>query len=642
MDLDRRKFLQGSMAAGVVATLGLAGCTSKSSSSSKGSASSASAASASTSSAGGYSLALDHKAWNWDETNNVYYQIGKYYVSKPQAKDYETLGVYVPGEYFTATKNSDGTYTAKINPKGKTGKYTARTAPMVIPVNTPGYAAQKPPSTYSYNDVSSYLKAGFVYVAPGLRGRDSETGSYTGNAPWGVTDLKAAVRYLRYNASVIPGDEQRVVVFGTSGGGAQSTIAGASGDSALYKPYLKVIGAAMKTAGGKTISDSIAGVMAWVPITNLDYSNTAYEWNMGQFASTGTRASGTWTSAYSGDLATAFASYQNALALKDTSGKTLSLTKSASGNHLAGSYYDHLIGVITTSLNDFLSDTTFPYTPSTMGGMGGMGGSGGPPSGGSGGAPSGGAAPTGSTSSGGTSSGGGMPTGSAPTGATGGLGSASGSSSTTTKTYKTVAEYIAYLNTDSTWVEYDASTKTAKVTSLAGFIKSQKNASKNVGAFDGVDRGETENLVFGLGTSPLHFQNISRQLIAARQSVYAKLSGWKAAYAASDYTTDSKKTDTVGSDIAVRSNMYNPMYFLSRYYRGYRSASVAPHWRIRTGIQQGDTANTTEINLLLALQNYGIKNVDFATVWGQGHTQAERTGNATTNFITWVEQTVAA
>ncbi|WP_375490593.1 subtype A tannase [uncultured Jatrophihabitans sp.] len=624
MDLVRRKFLQGSMAAGVVATLGLAGCTSKSSSSSKGSA-----AAASSSSAGDSSLALDHTAWSWDETNDVYYQIGKYYVSKPQAKEYETLGVYVPGRYFTATKNSDGTFTAKINPKGKTGKYTARTAPMVIPVNTPGYAAQKPPSSYSYNDVSSYIKAGFVYVAPGLRGRDSETSSYTGNAPWGVTDLKATVRYLRYNAGVIPGDEQCVVVFGTSGGGAQGTIAGASGDSALYKPYLHAIGAAMRTAGGRTISDSIAGVMAWVPITNLDYSNTAYEWNMGQFASTGTRASGTWTSAYSGDLATAFASYQNALRLRDTSGKTLELTKSASGNHLAGSYYDHVIEVITTSLNDFLSDTTFPYSPSTMGGMGG--------------APGGGGAPTGTRPTGGAGGSGG---GTAPTGGTAGGGAApggstSGSSSTTSKTYKTVAEYIAYLNTDSTWVEYDASTKTAKVLSLAGFVKSQKNASKDVGAFDGIARGETENLVFGLGTSPLHFQNISQQLIAARHSVYAKLSGWKAAYAASEYTSDFKKTDTIGSDIAVRSNMYNPMYYLSRYYKGYRSASVAPHWRIRTGLQQGDTANTTEINLLLALQNYGIKNVDFATVWGQGHTQAERTGNATTNFITWVEQTVA-
>jgi hypothetical protein len=32
---------------------------------------------------------------------------------------------------------------------------------------------------------------------------------------------------------------------------------------------------------------------------------------------------------------------------------------------------------------------------------------------------------------------------------------------------------------------------------------------------------------------------------------------------------------------------------------------------------------------------------DFATVWGQGHTKAERTGDATSNFIEWVAQSVA-
>lgn len=61
-------------------------------------------------------------------------------------------------------------------------------------------------------------------------------------------------------------------------------------------------------------------------------------------------------------------------------------------------------------------------------------------------------------------------------------------------------------------------------------------------------------------------------------------------------------------------------------------AKVAEHWRIRTGIEQGDTALCTEINLALALENYGV-DVDFETVWGQGHTQAERTGTVDENFI---------
>lgn len=43
---------------------------------------------------------------------------------------------------------------------------------------------------------------------------------------------------------------------------------------------------------------------------------------------------------------------------------------------------------------------------------------------------------------------------------------------------------------------------------------------------------------------------------------------------------------------------------------------------------------------MLALQQYGIGKIDFATVWGLAHTMAERTGDATTNFIAWVHQGV--
>lgn len=39
---------------------------------------------------------------------------------------------------------------------------------------------------------------------------------------------------------------------------------------------------------------------------------------------------------------------------------------------------------------------------------------------------------------------------------------------------------------------------------------------------------------------------------------------------------------------------------------------------------------------MLGLEAYGV-DVDFETVWGQGHTQAERTGNADSNFIEWVK-----
>ena len=78
----------------------------------------------------------------------------------------------------------------------------AATAPIVMPINTPGYSAMAALTDYS-GSVISYTDAGFVYVHAGCRGRDA-------GAPAGVTDLKAAVRFLRFCDEALPGDaEQR-------------------------------------------------------------------------------------------------------------------------------------------------------------------------------------------------------------------------------------------------------------------------------------------------------------------------------------------------------------------------------------------------------------------------------------------------
>jgi hypothetical protein len=112
----------------------------------------------------------------------------------------------------------------------------------------------------------------------------------------------------------------------------------------------------------------------------------------------------------------------------------------------------------------------------------------------------------------------------------------------------------------------------------------------------------------------------------------------------SSFTADMADKDAVGASVHTRLMMYTPMYYLvnnSTFYNGGGSGSsdVATYWRIRTGINQGDTSLGTEINLALALQNYsGVKSVDFETIWGKGHTKAEDSGSATDNFISWVEK----
>jgi hypothetical protein len=559
-------------------------------------------------------LTFNNSAWNYDAANNVYWQIGVQYAATPETTEYETLGIYVPGDYLTATANSDGTFTAALNEQGAINGFTAKTAPMVLPVNTPGYSAQQAPTAYGYDEISSFLKAGFIYVHAGMRGKDngydaSGNLTYSGGAPWGVTDFKAAVKFIRYNKEVLPGNTDSLFAFGMSGGGAQSSIIGASGDSNLYFPYLESIGAAMYDASGQYISDSVTGVMAWCPITSLDYANGAYEWNMGQYASTETRAEGTWTSALSKDLAKSYAEYINTLGIKDENGNVLVLQESESGIYAAGSYYDYLMKTIETSLNNFLADTTFPYTESA-GGFPGGGMPGGTP-------------PTGV-----------RPQGTPPAGMKPG---AAGAPEATSTTYQTVQEYMDALNKEGQWIAYDAATHTAKITSLAGFINSQKNPSKSVGAFDALDRNAAENNAFGNDESDsLHFDSVMANLLSANQTEYAQYANWDASYV-SAYAADLQALDKFRSGISYRMNLYNPMYYLLPYYEGYQTATVAQHWRIRTGITQGDTANTVEMNLALALKNYErVENVDFETVWGQGHIKAERSGDSTENFIAWV------
>ena len=217
----------------------------------------------------------DLTKWHYNKEFDLYYQTGIGYCEKPADEQYEKLAVFVPGAYLDASDNGDGTYTCKVSESAELNGYSAATAPIMMPIETPGYASAK-----ALNDeilmthqgileqLSDYTSQGFVFVLSGCRGTNE-------GAPTGVTDLKAAIRYIRYADDVIAGDAESIFVYGMSGGGAQATILGASGDSELYTPYLEAIGAV------QGVSDAVQGVMAWCPVTNLDTANAEYEWMMG-------------------------------------------------------------------------------------------------------------------------------------------------------------------------------------------------------------------------------------------------------------------------------------------------------------------------------------------------------------------------
>ncbi|MBD5543594.1 MAG: tannase [Lachnospiraceae bacterium] len=556
---------------------------------------------------------INMSQWQYDQNTDVYWQAGIVYCENPADAAYENLGIYVPGAYMSGTENGNGTYTCEVNASGKIGEYTAETAPIVIPVDTPGYSAMAAPTGYA-SSTSVYTDAGFIYVYAGCRGRDA-------GAPAGVTDLKAAIRYIRYNEGIIPGSTERIFSFGMSGGGAQSALLGATGDSSLYTPYLKAIGAV------SGVSDAVAGSMCWCPITSLDYASEAYEWNLGVTRNDLTDE----MQALSNGMAEQFALYINELGLTDENGNVLTLIASDEGIYQAGSYYDYLKTVIETSLNHFLQDTAFPYTAARneKGGFGrgdnerfelpddmdvdrkqkGFGNKGDLDG-----------------EIGGEFPGPGGPAGEDDFYARDGIErNETAGGVGLSGTYDTVQDYIDALNAETTWVVYDSSTNSAAITSIADFVRAFKIASKGLGAFDALDESQGENVLFGDGDGEGdHFDPVMAQLLAGSD------------YGA-EFAGDLERKDALGISVAERVNMYNPLYYLNNFYEGYQTANVASYWRIRTGSNQSDTALTTEVNLALALENYGA-DVDFETVWGQAHVEAERIGNSTDNFITWVKE----
>ncbi|MCH5255590.1 MAG: tannase, partial [Lachnospiraceae bacterium] len=384
------------------------------------------------------------------------------------------------------------------------------------------------------------------------------------------------------------------------------------------------------------VSDAVYGSMDWCPITNLDSADEAYEWMMGVTRS----GLSTQEQEISDALAASFAEYINQAGIRDENGNILLLEESASGIYQAGSYYDYIVNVIEESLNNFLSDTEFPYDTSASagndGGMGGFGRNGRMGDFGGKGGMDGFGGPNEMNDFGGPD---GNKDDNREFRGMGEMGNMDNISRTETSngltisgTYETAEDYIEALNTNGAWVTYDASTNIASITGIEEFVKAFKSVSKSLGAFDQLDAGQGENVLFGYGDGQgAHFDTMLSEILNDLGNEYA-----------SDFEHDLQKTDSAGYTVDQRLNMYTPLYYLLESEEGYGTSTPAKYWRIRSGIAQSDTSLTTELNLALALQNYdGIESVDFATVWGQQHVKAERSGSSTENFINWVEECLA-
>lgn len=152
------------------------------------------------------------------------------------------------------------------------------------------------------------LAEGWVIVNPGVRGRDNrdKQGVYYGKAPAAIVDLKAAVRYIRHNKGILPGNNDWIVSSGCSAGGALSSLLAASGNSPLYESYLKDIGAAEE-------ADNVFAAGCHSPVQDLDHADMTYEFEFGDSKPQGSRSVDPRVSA---ELKTMYKDYQAALNLK--------------------------------------------------------------------------------------------------------------------------------------------------------------------------------------------------------------------------------------------------------------------------------------------------------------------------------------
>ena len=276
------------------------------------------------------------------------------YVSKPVEPDYQQINIYIPEAYYEG---------------GSINGYTAATAPIFLPNQIGGYMPAKPgvPGERRHGDqqgadaMQTALAKGYIVASPGARGRTSPTGK----APAAIYDLKAAVRYLRHNDAVMPGDAEKIISNGTSAGGALSILLGASiTDGDERKLFVEIMGAA-------DARDDIYAVSAYCPISILEHADAAYEWEfngvhdyekmditMLDYKVERKLVKGTLDAAeqrVSDELKAQFPAYINSLGLKNARGEALMLNDDGSG-----SFRDYVAAYIGAAADAELNKNQIP------------------------------------------------------------------------------------------------------------------------------------------------------------------------------------------------------------------------------------------------------------------------------------------
>lgn len=541
-----------------------------------------------------WSLSEDGTYWeatlNYCAENNI---------PEAVASRYQYMKVYVPAQYLYQAV--DGSFV--VDNETFVNGYTAATAPIIFKNNCTGWNSSVPGEADN-----EWIAEGWIHVECGARSRDAaaENGEYAdlySKSPAQIVDLKSGLRLLRLNQELIPGDFEKIISYGISGGGQMSSMLGATGNMEAYYEMLWENGAAgiVKNADGSydsTISDAVYGCMCFVPIATLDAASIAQAWMRYDSTMNGNYQFTEFERQLEADMAVAFCEYINGLGLKNDDGEILSFDidgTTGKPNPRSGSYYEQTLKNMSDALNSFASagSAIFPYTVRI-----GMG----------------------------------------PT--------------ATYTTYDTFEDLYAsykemgdgYVNngTDDWIVRNDDDTYS--VTDFAGFFHGTGlTRFKGIPAFDAFGYDEvgdhmdakgkyTENDAFGEpGTVTTHYSAAVAKLLQDNYEAYSKLDGFEAYQTYVDEFIDEALDNAY-----LKNQLYlmDSMQIMLDVADGAQKADIAPQWRMRMGTADQNSF-AIAYNFCMAAQMAG-SDMDYYLVWAMPHGADE--GTSTGTFVDWANE----
>ena len=536
--------------------------------------------------------------WFYDEKYGCWCLEDILYTPAATTPKFQRLSIFVPKHLM----NADGTFTEE-----------AKKVPVVFENNSAGYM-QMPhvwldgPRCYA----QQYLDHGLVYVTVGCRGRESkDANGRMIKGPCSLIDLKTAIRFLRHNREVLPGDWDRIISAGWSAGGAMSTLLAVTGDNENYVPYLKENGAFMEE------SDAIFAAQIYCPIVDLEHADLAYEWMLHADKTCEDSPAGPaetmtpFKDALSKVLAKHYVAYFNSLQLRHPeTGELLQLNadgRSGTGydylmeqlNNSASDYFTRLeAGKLpqTYSVEDYLNGNYMALAPAPME-----------------------AKPE--HDPGMHHAGPGMqlkPMEEKPS-APPCLGDLVSRPPKGVPFVDMAPKMMEVPGSVKPWLTWDG--RKATISDLDTYVLNHRRRMKPCTSFDKLDMDSGENQAFGTPERDyVHYvPNIANAIAELKDAFPAEYAKYYDAYAA------------VAEDdaLAERVRLLNPLSFIGTE----EKSTQAKHYRIRVGASDADTASTISMTLALKLCNAGCGTVDYALVWDQPHSEADYPGDV----LKWID-----